>query len=93
MRTYGLIGFPLKHSFSAKFFTEKFAREGIQAEYLNFEIEDILQLREVILFNQRLQGLNVTIPYKSKHSKTISPKQKKLARILKNAAPTICTIS
>ncbi len=64
MHTYGLIGFPLKHSFSSKFFTEKFAREGMQAEYLNFEIEDILQLREVILFNQHLRGLNVTIPYK-----------------------------
>ncbi len=64
MRTYGLIGFPLKHSFSSKFFAEKFAKEGIDAEYLNFEIEDILQIREVILFNQNLQGLNVTIPYK-----------------------------
>lgn len=61
---YGLIGFPLKHSFSSKFFNEKFAREGIDAEYLNFEIEDILQIREVILFNQYLYGLNVTIPYK-----------------------------
>lgn len=83
MRTYGLIGFPLKHSFSAKFFTEKFAREGIQAEYLNFEIEDILQLREVILFNQRLQGLNVTIPYKEQvipFLNEISPEAKKLAR-------------
>ena len=64
MHTYGLIGFPLKHSFSSIFFTEKFARENIEAEYLNFEIEDILQLREVILFNQHLRGLNVTIPYK-----------------------------
>ena len=61
---FGLIGFPLKHSFSSKFFTEKFAREGIDAEYLNFEIEDILQIREVIIFNQHLRGLNVTIPYK-----------------------------
>lgn len=64
MRTYGLIGFPLQRSFSSKFFTEKFAREGIDAEYLNFEIEDILQIREVILFNPNLRGLNVTIPYK-----------------------------
>ena len=64
MRTYGLIGFPLKHSFSSKFFTEKYDREGVDAEYLNFEIEDILQIREVILFNQNLYGLNVTIPYK-----------------------------
>lgn len=63
---YGLIGFPLKHSFSQKFFIEKFARERIDAEYLNFEIEDILQIREVIIFNQHLRGLNVTIPYKEK---------------------------
>lgn len=84
MHTYGLIGFPLKHSFSAKFFTEKFAREGIQAEYLNFEIEDILQLREVILFNQRLQGLNVTIPYKEQvipFLNEISPEVEKIGAV------------
>ena len=63
---YGLIGFPLTHSFSQKFFTDKFERENIHAEYLNFEIENILQIREVLLFNQRLRGLNVTIPYKEK---------------------------
>lgn len=66
MNTYGLIGFPLKHSFSAQFFTEKFRREQIDAEYLNFEIEDIQEIRRVILFNQHLKGLNVTIPYKEK---------------------------
>lgn len=66
MDSYGLIGFPLKHSFSAGFFTDKFRKENIDAEYLNFEIEDILDIRRVILFNQRLKGLNVTIPYKEK---------------------------
>ena len=66
MDCYGLIGYPLTHSFSAKFFTEKFSREEIDAEYLNFEIEDILEIRRVILFNQYLKGLNVTIPYKEK---------------------------
>ena len=66
MDTYGLIGYPLLHSFSAKYFTEKFYQEGINAEYLNFEIEDILEIRRVILFNQHLRGLNVTIPYKEK---------------------------
>lgn len=66
MDTYGLIGFPLKHSFSTGFFTDKFRKENIDAEYLNFEIEDILDIRRVILFNQRLKGLNVTIPYKEK---------------------------
>jgi shikimate dehydrogenase len=66
MDTYGLIGFPLKHSFSAKFFTEKFRREGIDAEYLNFEIENIENLPHIILHNRQLKGLNVTIPYKEK---------------------------
>ena len=66
MDCYGLIGYPLTHSFSAKFFTEKFRNEEIDAEYLNFEIEDILDIRRVILFNQYLRGLNITIPYKEK---------------------------
>lgn len=84
MDTYGLIGFPLKHSFSARFFTEKFAREGIDAEYLNFEIEDILKIREVILFNQRLRGLNVTIPYKERVIpllNEISPEAQKIGAV------------
>ena len=38
MQTYGLIGMPLGHSFSAKYFAEKFEREGIYAQYLNFEM-------------------------------------------------------
>lgn len=66
MDTYGLIGFPLKHSFSSQFFSEKFNTEHIDAEYLNFEIEDVQEIRHVILFNQHLKGLNVTIPYKEK---------------------------
>ena len=44
MDKYGLIGFPLGHSFSRGFFTEKFAREGIDAEYVNFEIPDASML-------------------------------------------------
>ncbi len=82
--TYGLIGFPLKHSFSSKYFTEKFEKEGINAEYLNFEIEDILQIREVILFNQRLRGLNVTIPYKEQvipFLQEISPKAREIGAV------------
>ncbi|MBP1617120.1 MAG: Shikimate 5-dehydrogenase [Bacteroidetes bacterium] len=66
MEKYGLIGFPLKHSFSRKFFTEKFARENMDAEYLNFEIPNIDQLPEIIAANRELRGLNVTIPYKEK---------------------------
>ena len=64
MKMYGLIGYPLQHSFSSKFFNEKFQREGIDAEYLNFEIEHIFDLRRILVFNPHLKGLNVTIPYK-----------------------------
>jgi shikimate dehydrogenase len=63
-RKFGLIGFPLSHSFSRKFFTEKFSIEGIDAEYLNFEIESISQLPHVIASHPDLSGINVTIPYK-----------------------------
>lgn len=61
---YGLIGYPLTHSFSKNYFNEKFEAEGIDAEYLNFEIPDIGDLMEVIAGEPLLNGLNVTIPYK-----------------------------
>ncbi len=61
---YGLIGFPLGHSFSRDFFTEKFRREGIDAEYRNFEIEDARQLLDVVHNTANLRGLNCTIPHK-----------------------------
>lgn len=61
---YGIIGFPLGHSFSRGFFTEKFAREGIDAQYLNFEIPDAGMLLDVLRDNPKLRGLNVTLPHK-----------------------------
>ena len=64
MTTYGLIGYPLGHSFSRKFFTEKFEKEEIDAQYLNFEIPSIEEFPEIIKNNPKLRGLNVTIPYK-----------------------------
>ena len=64
MIKYGIIGFPLGHSFSRSFFTEKFAREGIDAQYLNFEIPDVTMLKDVLRDNPELRGLNVTLPYK-----------------------------
>jgi len=64
MTQYGLIGFPLGHSFSRKFFTEKFANEGIDAEYLNFEIPQAEMLLEVVNNHPELRGLNCTIPHK-----------------------------
>ena len=64
MTTYGLIGYPLGHSFSRKFFTEKFEKEGIDAQYLNFEIRSIEEFPNIIKNHPELGGLNVTIPYK-----------------------------
>jgi shikimate dehydrogenase len=64
MKKYGLIGYPLGHSFSRNFFNEKFSSEGIDAEYVNFEIPSIKDFPNVLLQNPTLQGLNVTIPYK-----------------------------
>ncbi len=64
MQKYGLIGYPLKHSFSISYFNEKFKSEGIDAEYVNFEIPEIKDFMEVIEVNSDLCGLNVTIPYK-----------------------------
>lgn len=62
-KIYGLIGHPLGHSFSQSFFNEKFAKEGIDAEYKNFDLEDISNIKD-ILNNPQIYGLNVTIPYK-----------------------------
>lgn len=63
-KIYGLIGFPLEHSFSQMFFNQKFEAEGINAEYRNFELPDIGDLMELISEYPDIQGLNVTIPYK-----------------------------
>ena len=64
MDKYGIIGYPLGHSFSRGFFTEKFAREGIDAQYLNLEIPDVTMLKDVLRENPGLKGLNVTLPHK-----------------------------
>lgn len=63
-KVYGLIGFPLGHSFSRGYFNDKFAAEGIDAEYCNFEIPAISDIKQVLDDNPQLSGLNVTIPYK-----------------------------
>ena len=64
MTKFGIIGYPLGHSFSKGFFTEKFARESIDAQYLNFEIPDVAMLPDVLRNNPELRGLNVTLPHK-----------------------------
>ena len=62
---YGLVGYPLEHSFSRSFFHAKFEREGIAATYENFEMPDLSGLRQLITDRRELCGLNVTIPYKT----------------------------
>ena len=63
MRTFGLIGKVLVHSFSKKFFTEKFANENIDAKYELFEMPSADNLKSLIA-DVKPSGLNVTIPYK-----------------------------
>ena len=66
MRTYGLIGTSLEHSWSKDFFEDKFIRENIQnSTYKNFQLSDISLLRRMLSNNPSICGLNVTIPYKT----------------------------
>lgn len=65
MRLYGLIGYPLSHSFSKKYFTEKFEREGLKDyQYELFPVSSIEELPQLLEKHPELCGLNVTIPYK-----------------------------
>ena len=64
MKIYGLIGFPLTHSFSVSYFADKFAKENItDCVYRNFPIESIEELPDLIR-NETLSGFNISIPYK-----------------------------
>lgn len=63
MKLYGLIGRNIDYSFSRKYFSEKFKEEAIDANYRNFDLEDISQLTDIIK-EEQINGLNVTIPYK-----------------------------
>lgn len=64
MKKYGLIGYPLGHSFSVSYFRKKFEESGIDAVYENFPIEDIARFPALIAEETELEGLNVTVPYK-----------------------------
>ncbi|MEI9942670.1 MAG: shikimate dehydrogenase [Chitinophagaceae bacterium] len=67
MRLFGLIGYPLSHSFSKKYFTEKFEKENLNnCRYELFPIATIDELKKVLDQHPDLCGLNVTIPYKAK---------------------------
>lgn len=81
---YGLIGYPLGHSFSKNFFNEKFASEGVDAVYNNFEISNIKLLPKLLKLHPDLRGLNVTIPYKQQllpYLDELSPEAKQIGAV------------
>ncbi|MGB0840570.1 MAG: shikimate dehydrogenase family protein, partial [Chitinophagales bacterium] len=64
-KIYGLIGYPLSHSFSKGYFAKKFATLGIKdCHYDNFSLEKIAMIAQILEQNPNVAGLNVTIPYK-----------------------------
>ena len=89
MRRFGLIGFPLTHSFSKRFFSEKFARENIRdCEYENYPIENISLLQDLIQNTADLVGINVTIPYK----KEVIPYLTRVTPIVQNIGACNCIL-
>lgn len=65
MKRYGLIGFPLTHSLSEQYFTQKFIKEGIKdCVYERFSMPSIADLHEILNSHLDLRGFNITIPYK-----------------------------
>ncbi|MCC7532561.1 MAG: shikimate dehydrogenase [Bacteroidia bacterium] len=66
MLQYGLIGYPLKNSFSENYFNSKFRKLGIDAQYANYPLASIDLFPKLLQNHPKLKGLNVTIPYKEK---------------------------
>ena len=85
MRHFGLIGFPLSHSFSEGYFKDKFVRENISnALYTNYPIANIEAFNALWDADENLEGLNVTIPYKEEviaFLDEIDPDAKKIGAI------------
>lgn len=85
MKVYGLIGYPLGHSFSGKYFTEKFEREKIEdVEFKLFPIASIHEMPQLLVENKLLAGIAVTIPYKEKvveYLSTISESAKAIGAV------------
>lgn len=81
MRKFGLIGYPLGHSFSKKHFSDKFEKEGIEAEYELYPLEDIEEFPALVKSIKELEGINVTIPYKESVMKFLDEIDEKAAAI------------
>ncbi len=85
MRLFGLIGFPLSHSFSKKYFTQKFSAEGIDAGYENYPLEDIREL-PALIGTHHLEGINVTIP----HKQSVIPYLNTVSNVVKETGACNC---
>ncbi len=84
MKRFGIIGYPLGHSFSPGFFNEKFENEGIDAHYDRYELPVITDLQAVIDYTPDLCGFNVTIPYKEKvmsYLDSVSPEARAIGAV------------
>ncbi len=82
MIKFGLIGYPLVHSFSKKYFNRKFDNENIKNVcYQNYELKNINELKSIIKKNPNLRGLNVTIPHKEKVIKYLDKIEEKYLNI------------
>ena len=83
-QTFGLLGHPLGHSFSASYFTEKFAKLGLDAVYRNFDFAEVPEALAHILSIENLKGFNVTIPHKQAiipHLATLSPEAREIGAV------------
>lgn len=84
MRKFGIIGYPLGHSFSPGFFNEKFSNEGIDAVYEKYELKTINDVLAVVQYTPELCGLNVTIPYKESvmpYLDNVSPEAREIGAV------------
>ena len=84
MKKYGIVGYPLGHSFSPGYFNEKFKNENIDAVYEKYELPVITDLLAITDYTQNLCGFNVTIPYKEKvmtYLDSISPEARAIGAV------------
>lgn len=84
MKKYGILGYPLGHSFSPGYFNEKFKNEHIDAVYEKYELPVITDLLAIIDYTQNLCGFNVTIPYKERvmtYLDSISPEARAIGAV------------